>query len=275
MINYEVGKCTRCGSCIKTCHQFCMKMEDTGIKIDYSLCSTCTQCIAVCPSQALSWNGIPSVKVDKNLLPRSEQMKEFFKSRRSIFLFQEKKIDRAVLEDIAVMGKYSPTNNYDLDVVIVDDQEVISLLNRTAIKNVKKLYNMFFRYKIVFGTIKALSPRMRRNANVRAKMIKNIESGKIFRKAAALIIVYGDEAAEYTELSAQFFLYNMILYAKSLGIGVRQSGAGVSFFRKNKRISRLLGIPEGKKMQGMIFLGYPAIEYPNKVEGLKPRISFV
>lgn len=31
----------------------------------------------------------------------------------------------------------------------------------------------------------------------------------------------------------------------------------------------------GKKMQGMIFLGYPAVTYPNKVEGIKPDISFI
>ena len=77
MITYDNKKCKQCGLCIKTCHEYCISLVNGAIKINHDLCSSCTQCIAICPSQALSWNNIPSKKINKDILPSSIQLKEF------------------------------------------------------------------------------------------------------------------------------------------------------------------------------------------------------
>jgi len=64
------------------------------------------------------------------------------------------------------------------------------------------------------------------------------------------------------------------LYAKTLGIGSRQSNAGKMFLAKDKETRKLLENPDGKRIQAMLFCGYPALEYKNKVEGISPRIYF-
>ena len=61
MVIVEKDKCVGCGLCEKICHEQCIRLVNLKnyeeIEIDSSLCSTCTQCIAICPKQALSWNG--------------------------------------------------------------------------------------------------------------------------------------------------------------------------------------------------------------------------
>jgi len=42
-------------------HEHCMVLVDDTIRINHELCSTCTQCIAICPEQALSWDHVPPV----------------------------------------------------------------------------------------------------------------------------------------------------------------------------------------------------------------------
>lgn len=43
---------------------------------------------------------------------------------------------------------------------------------------------------------------------------------------------------------------------------------------KSKKIRRLLGIPYNKKIMLILFLGYPDVKFPNKVEGTKPNIQW-
>ncbi len=90
MITYDNTKCDKCGLCLTTCHEHCIELTEEGISINHESCSTCTHCIAVCPQQVVSWNHIPSQKIKKELLPTSEQLKEFLKSRRSEFHFVER-----------------------------------------------------------------------------------------------------------------------------------------------------------------------------------------
>jgi Fe-S-cluster-containing hydrogenase component 2 len=272
MVTYDNSKCMQCALCIKTCHEYCISLTDGGIEIDHHLCSTCTQCIAICPNQALSWNNIPAKKINKDMLPTKAQLREFLKARRSERHFTKKKISRELLKEIAMMGKYSPTNNYDMDVIIVDSEEIIQKLGEICLKKSKRLYKLIYKPKIMRWIGKQVSPEYEK---AEVKFIESFKRKSFFSEATALIIIIGDPRIRLTELSAQYFLYNMQLYAKTLGIGSRQSNAGKMFLAKDKEAKKLLEIPKGKRIQAMLFCGYPALEYKNKVEGIKPRIYFM
>jgi len=50
----------------------------------------------------------------------------------------------------------------------------------------------------------------------------------------------------------------------------------LEFVGKNGNIAPRLKdeIPKNKKIQAVLFLGYPSLKYSNKVEGIGPRIYF-
>jgi Fe-S-cluster-containing hydrogenase component 2 len=84
MITLEKDNCSCCGLCATICHEHCIQMDDGGPIIASEFCSTCTQCIAICPTQALAWNHTKPEPYDRQRLPAPEQLDELFKERRSI-----------------------------------------------------------------------------------------------------------------------------------------------------------------------------------------------
>ncbi len=79
MITIDSNKCTKCGLCRSICHQGCIAIANDKLTIDRSLCSTCTQYIAICPQQALSWNGVSPVAYEVTRLPSAKQLDELFR----------------------------------------------------------------------------------------------------------------------------------------------------------------------------------------------------
>lgn len=270
MLRHNESICTHCGLCAQTCHADSISVTADSYEIDYNTCSTCSQCIAICPTRALSWNGIPPRPVDEKLLPSAEQLEEFLKWRRSYWHFKDKKVPREKLRKIAEMGKYSPTNNYDMDVLIVDDPDLIRKIDDICIARVRRIYRIFFKPRIVRFLLK----RFEQWRKADPKVIGVLENNTLFSNAPALMMVLGDPMTYLTLESSQFFLYNMQLTALSLGLGSRQSSSGVTYLAKNKKARKLLGIPKGKRIFAIMFLGYPELKYRNKVEGFHPGIRF-
>ncbi len=251
---------------MRICHEECIALVDGAASIDHGLCSTCTQCIAVCLQRALSWEGVPPVDYNERRLPTPEQLDELFKERRTIRFFKEDKIDRTVLEEIVGYGIYAPTNNYALRAIVVDDQATIEELDRIILRFVSKIYNLFFRSRIVFNLLRRITPIA--DPKDRVKMESTLEKGSTFdTPPAAIVFVVGDRRIALSEASAQYALYNMILYAQVRGIGSRLKGSGQIVLDRNKSARELLALQRHEHILGTLELGYPAVRFRNKVEG--------
>ncbi len=77
----------------------------------------------------------------------------------------------------------------------------------------------------------------------------------------------GDRRIALSEASAQYALYNMILYAQVRGIGSRLKGSGQIVLDRNKSARELLALQRHEHILGTLELGYPAVRFRNKVEG--------
>lgn len=277
MIVVEKCKCRGCGLCAEICHEECIRLVENGRRpvasIHHELCSTCTQCIAVCPQQALSWDGAARAAYDGSRLPTAEQLDELFKQRRTIRKFREAKIDRALLEEIAGYGIYAPTNNYSLRAIVVDDPAMMVALDQVIMQYVSKIYTLFFRSKVVFGLIRMVTPAIQEKDKV--KMESALERGGNFeRPPAATVFIVGDRRIALSEASAQYALYNMILYAQARGIGSRLKGTGQILLDKSRTARQRLGLGKHEHILGMLEMGYPAVRFHNKVEGKSLRIQW-
>jgi nitroreductase/ferredoxin len=270
MITVDKKKCRGCGLCAGICHEQCIVLDgrDNGAvaRIDHALCSTCTQFIAICPQRALSWDHVAPVSYDDSRLPSPEQLAELLKQRRTIRRFKQDKIDRALIEEIVGVGIYAPTNNYALRAVVVDDPATMEALDGIIMRFVRWIYNLFYRSEIVFRVVGALTPAV--DAKGRVKMARGLERGRASETLpVAVVFVVGDRRILLSEASAQYALYNMILYAQARGIGSCINAGGPITLDRSRAARRWLGLERREHILGTLELGYPAVRFRNKVEG--------
>jgi len=249
-----------------------MTLIDGKVSINHDLCSTCTQCIAICPQQALSWDQAAPTAFDEARLPSPRQIDELLKERRTIRFFRRDKIDRALLEEIVGYGIYAPTNNYDLRAVVVDDEEIIRELDQTILRFTSWLYKFFFKPKIVFTLIARITPAFQ--AKDKVKMETALARGYTFHRPAAIVFVVGDRRIGLSVESAHYALYNMILYAQAKGIGTCLLGPSRLFLDRRRAVRKRLCLPRHEHILGRLLIGYPAVRFRNKVEGKRMRIQW-
>lgn len=268
MIVIDRDDCVGCGLCVRICHNRCVTLVDEVASIDYALCDRCTQCVAICPQQALSWEGVPPVGYDAPRFPSAEQLDELFKERCSIRFFQESRIERGLLEEIVGYGIYALTNNHDMRAVVVDDAQVIEALERIVVRFNSRMYRLFFKPKIVFELLSRFTPAV--NRQVRAKLQERRHD--LFNPAA-MVFVVGDRRIAFSEASAQAALDHMTLYGK--GGGSCLWGAGRIILDRSKATRDRLGLGRREHILGVLLLGYPAVRFVNKVEGRRMNIEWV
>jgi NAD-dependent dihydropyrimidine dehydrogenase PreA subunit/nitroreductase len=277
MVIVDEKKCRGCGSCAGICHQRCItlanKRGDSVAQIDYAACSTCTQCIAICPQRALSWNQVPPMAYDPGRLPSAEQLDELFKQRRTVRRFKEKKIERVLLAEIIGYGICAPTNNYDLRAIVVEDPAMLETLDVIIMHYVSWAYNLLYRPRLVFHLVRAITPAI--DPKTKVKMEHGLKAGRAFDSLpAAVVFIVGDRRIVLSEASAQYTLYNMILYAQAKGIGSRINGGIPLTLDRSKRARQCLGLQKHEHILAALEFGYPVVRFRNKVEGKSLHITW-
>lgn len=273
MITYSPDSCTLCGMCSAICHEGCITINQDSLSIDHSMCSTCTQCIAVCPQQALSWDHVPPERFQKRNLPTPQQMDELFRQRRTVRSFKPQRLDRETIETIIRAGVLAPTNNYHLRVVAVNDDAAVAELNRLAARVLRTIYNLVYRHKLIFGLLKRLTPGIQDKDKV--KLEAGLERETTFEKSTAVLVIIGEIQIAHSDASAQYALANMMYYAQSMGLGTRLSGGGKILLGNNRQARRLLGLQKGEHILGILEVGYPAVKFHNKVQGKSMPVEWL
>jgi len=277
MITVNHNQCSGCGACAQICHQRCITLAENGgrrvARIDHALCSTCAQCAAICPRRALSWEGAPAAPFEGERMPGAAQLDELFKQRRTIRRFEEKGIDRALLLEIAGYGGYAPTNHYALRAIAVNDPALMEGMDRAIMRLVSRVYNLVYRPPLVPGLLGAVTPLV--DAKQGAKLKQGLKEGRAFvTLPAAIILIVGDGRILLARESAQYALYNMILYAQALGIGSRINGAGPIALDKSRAVRAALSLSRREHILAALELGYPAVRFRNKVEGKEMSVQW-
>jgi len=274
MITFDPEKCSHCGRCADLCHESCITLTENGPKIDQAVCSTCAQCVAVCPNRALAWEGAFPTKFDRSQLPTTEQLDELFRERRSIRRFKRDKIDRALLEEIVQYGAFAPTHAFNLRAIIVDDEILISTLDQAIVASCRWIYRLAYQLKV--GEILAgwfgYADEMNK---AKPKIVTTLHLGHAFHSMpTAFIFIICEKKVPLSEASAQYALANMMYYAQVKGVGTCLWANGPIFIDKNRPARRPLGIKPTERIFGAMYLGYPSAHFNNKVNGKTLEIQW-
>jgi nitroreductase/NAD-dependent dihydropyrimidine dehydrogenase PreA subunit len=276
MITIDHDRCNLCKECIEICHEYCMSIENQLLSIDFKYCSTCCQCIAICQEQALSWEKVVPAKFDKINYPGPIQINELLRERRTIRDFTNVKIDRALLEQIVNNAKYAPTHNFNFKAIIIDEPEVIENIDEAIYRFTKRLYRFVYKLKIIHQFVKITAPKFEfEYLKAKPKLEKSIQRGRAFKTLpAAIILIVGEKSVPFSLESAQYGLYNIDLYAQSLGLGCRNLVGNQMILNRSRRIRKLLRLSKQEKIFGTIAIGHPAVRFRNKVNGKQMIIQW-
>ncbi|MGD2177305.1 MAG: hypothetical protein PVG71_05720 [Anaerolineae bacterium] len=163
-------------------------------------------------------------------------------------------------------GKSALPNNLELRAIVVDDEDTIEDPDTIIQGWNVRIYNTFYRPRVVYALLRRFWPK-RDYLQAKPKLEAALEAGRAIRQLAAMIFIVGDRRTPLSVDSAQFALYNIMLYAQARKIRSCLWGPGRLFLNKNRAARERLGLGKHERIFGSVLLGYPAVRFRNKVEG--------
>jgi nitroreductase len=256
---------------------------------------SCGHCEAVCPTDAIRVEALEhpfslaTVSFNHGWLMHGAcdtgELVRLMLSRRSCRNFDDREIDRKVLEDLVKIGTTAPSGtNSQLwtFTILASRSEVVSLgeqvarffrdLNRMA----KKPWLRFL--SKMFGGNALGRYYSRHFETVREGLLlwDRDRIDTLFHGAVAVILVGGRRAASSPGEDALLASQNILLAAHCLGLGSCMIGFAVEAVKRDKEIRRMLQIDDDESVYAVIALGYPAEKYAKTALRKKvvPRYPF-
>lgn len=269
IIAVDKNRCKKCGICIKMMQGYCITEKDGLPIFDKTICNTCQKCVSICPSQAITVNGIYPDRIDETKKVDAEQICSLFEKRRSIKHYKEKAIPKETIEKIVSVAKYAPNQNKNLSVLVIDEKQLIDEIDKSAIAFVKTIYRILFGFKPVELLIRLLYKDI---GTIKKKMEHNSFQRVINENTQVIIIVTGNKKIAVTERSAHYMLATMMYMAESLGIGNCLMDSIYLTLKTNRKLKKRLKIKED--VFGVLVLGYSNENVKNVPRGYEVSVRW-
>jgi len=271
LFEVDPDKCNRDGICVDECPIKIIALKDKDsvpkpVRGADQLCIHCGHCVAVCPTGALSHQGMtpeecPPVTKEWQLGP--EQAEHFLRSRRSIRTYKDKPVDRQTLSKLIEIAAYAPSghNTQPVHWHVVHDTEtlqkqigVVVDWMRYMIKEQPEIANMMHLDMVV------------------AAWEMGIDT--VCRGAPHVIVAHGHKDNPMAPNACVIALSYLELAAPSLGLGTCWAGFYNTAAMYWPDMKKNLGLPEGHVSYGAVMVGYPKYKYHRLPLRNKPVISW-
>ena len=196
-------------------------------------------------------------------MKQSEIVIDAIKGRRSVRSFEEKRVDREIIEEILQAGRYAPSaeNRQPWRFIVITNKEMMDDLSRLIKNEIKKLIKHRF--------IKGFSIKELKEEDTLKFLyaVAYSEKDVIFYNAPVLIFIVTENRL-FNDESCACCAENMMIAAHALGLGSCWIGFA-SILGLNKEIKRKIGIPKGHHISAALVFGYPK----TKKQRIAPRKS--
>jgi len=264
MVKLEVDKenCVKCGTCSEVCIASIIELGDLpSVSRENALvCMRCGQCEAVCPQGALelvdpNLQGTIPNKIDFKGSP--EQIGNYIRSRRSVRHYENKMVDREVLEEVMDMVRYAPSagNGQPVKWMIVHDPAKVKKLAGLTIDWIKNLID------------EAPSDQNFTGFNLFVDAWDNGDD-LVLRGAPHVVIAYAQQdednpMAQFVSVDGTIALTHLDLALPSFGLGSCWAGGLTMALNGWPPLAKELELPEGHTFIGAMMVGYPKYQYHN------------
>jgi len=269
MLRIDVRKCKRDGFCVRECPTAIIQLpEGQGIPelVPGGMCLLCGHCVAVCPHNALSHEGIPmkgSPLILEELRINEAQALQFLRSRRSIRHFLNKPVKKATIDKLIKGARYAPTGGNSQQV------EWLVLTDKGRIREIARLTVEWLREVVEDPNVSAASPYL-------PKAIAAWDAGNdsVLRDAPVLIVASAPKEAMNGMVDLTLALSYLDLLAPAMGLGTCWAGLLQGALLHSPAIKQATGIPAGHPHHYPIMLGYPGVRHYRVPERKAPKITF-
>ena len=273
-------KCIKCEKCIPACSVklfSVVRTENMEKKIHFEdpirFCFRCGHCIAVCPTEAILYEGAdPPYNFKEAKNPPSiinyEDLMKFMRSRRSIRVFKDEPVSEESINKILEAMRYSPSasNRQNRRYLVLNRPEIISYLSDQVSKLMIKAKRLLvFKYLAVPFT-SGLVRRRLLNPKTKLSLIRFLEDKKqgkdgIFFNAPCVIILHAPPYSKMTASDSAIAITHGMLAAHSLGLGTCWIGFAQEYLWRYKKTRTKLGIPKQNNVYGVFIVGHPDITF--------------
>lgn len=280
-IEKDEDKCSECMLCVRDCVTGVWRVIDGKSEpVEADLCNCCSHCIAVCPCDAISHDGLKKEQIvavnRKNLQP--DVYRDIIVSRRSVRQFKKETVPKEIIEQILDLAKYAPTasNNQNVGYIVITDKHLIEEAAGKIFGLGSRLYN---KTKSGIGRLFVNLTGLSENRYLKVMdyaQEQNRQNGRdfILHNAPVLILIHSPRmpfASDNCNIAAT----TIINYAHTLGLGTCFIGMIVLALRFSGSLRKKFGVPKDRKVYAALVMGYPAYRFANTVSRKKPEVQWL
>jgi nitroreductase/NAD-dependent dihydropyrimidine dehydrogenase PreA subunit len=258
LFSVDHEKCTGDGICASVCPVGIIKMPElngghpepvTGAEL---MCINCGHCLAVCPQGALTLESMKDSEMpvfDHGLLPSPEQLTLAMCARRSVRVYQEKRVPRETLASLIDVARYAPSggNSQPVHWLIIENPDEVQRLAGLVIDWMRLLVKE--------------NPQDVRMGLDRLVAAWDLKKDAICRNAPHLIIAHGPQSSPMTQSSCIIALTYLELAAFVYGLGACWAGFVHWAATAYPPLQQALALPDDHPCCGGMLIGYPEYRY--------------
>ncbi len=291
----DPDRCIGCGECVRVCPSRTLTLKEGKAAVTGDRSLGCGHCAAVCPVEAVRVDALDPESLRFNTfaccgewLPYGGcdpgELVRLMASRRSCRCFEERPVERPLLEDLVRIGATAPsgTNDQPWAFTVLPDRAAVMRLGDAVGAFFKRLNRMAANPLLRNGLRLVGRPEL---AGYFRDYYPSVVEGltdweergldRLFHGATAAILVGSRPGASCPAEDALLATQNILLGAHALGLGSCLIGFAVSAMRKDGRIQESLNIPREEMVHAVIALGHPAVTYQRPAGRRKAAVRFV
>jgi len=278
--------CTQCGACIALCTDHVFELNNGQVRAAKpEECWLCGHCVAVCPADAIQHSAYPLDQcpvVDRATLPGIPALLAAFRERRSARVFRNKPVPRELVRDLVDVARRVPSaeNAQPVDWLAFDDPAFVAALSDRAVavlaQTARLVRNPLLRQVLSF----ALGPEKVRKGLESAPAFERLAArhaqgeDPIFRQAPVVLVAHVPADDYFGRDHAMYAAYNLMLAAERLGLGTCQIGYFTVALDRSRSLRDRLGLPQGRKPEIILTLGYPRYRFRRAVVRRPPELTW-
>jgi nitroreductase/NAD-dependent dihydropyrimidine dehydrogenase PreA subunit len=274
-------RCIGCGECVRLCPSQTLEMKEGKAVVTGARSLGCGHCAAVCPVEAVRVGALDphsyrfhTFACRTDWLPYGAfdagGLVRLMASRRSCRSFDERSVERALLEDLVRIGTTAPsgTNSQGWTFTVLPTRAAVLALGHAVGAFFKRLNRMAQNPLVRHGLRLIGRPEL---ADYHRDYHQSVTEAladweargrdRLFHGAPAAIVIGSAPGASCPAEDALLAAQNILLGAHALGLGTCLIGFAVSAMQKDGRIKAVLKIPAEENVHAVIALGHPAVTY--------------